>query len=88
MNAQSNDGGLAFPQPMAALPTTGEMYCAYEKHPDFGGMTLRDYFAAAALQGVMMNATCFENMTDKHIAECAWNAADAMLAAREGKEGR
>jgi len=75
MNSQTNDGGPAFPS--AGILT-----------PDgiaFEGMSLRDFFAAAALQGVMMNASYFECMTYKRIAECAWNAADAMLAARDGK---
>ena len=95
MNAQPNDGRLAFPQPMAALPTTGEMYCAFEKHPDFGGMTLRDYFAAAALQGMMASeSTKIMSMaelvgntgvgTAELAAETAYIHADAMLAARDG----
>ena len=47
------------------------------------GMTLRDYFAAAALQGLLANAS---EVNDELAAE-AFTAADAMLAARERKEG-
>jgi hypothetical protein len=87
MSTQPNDGGPAFPQPMAALPTTGEMYCAYEKHPDFGGMTLRDYFAAAALRGYMANPEfCMGHDSPRNVAANCYDYADAMLAARDGKE--
>ena len=48
-------------------------------------LTLRDYFAAAAMQGMMSDpaAGLFEL---KSIAKKAYEAADAMLAARERKE--
>jgi hypothetical protein len=42
-------------------------------------MTLRDYFAAAALQGILAYGVC------DGVAEEAYNQADQMLAAR--KEG-
>jgi hypothetical protein len=44
------------------------------EHP---GMTLRDYFAAKAMQG-MMDSVC----SDEYIARAAYKMADAMLAAR------
>lgn len=75
-----NTGGLAFPQPMAATPT-GEMYCAVEKHPDFGGMTLRDYFAAKAMQGILANPN--KDYFVGHLVGEAYIIADAMLAERE-----
>jgi hypothetical protein len=40
-------------------------------------MTLRDYFAAKAMQG-MMDSVC----SDEYIARAAYKMADAMLAAR------
>lgn len=49
-------------------------------------MKLRDEFAMAAMQGVQANpceAAC--DMTFEQVAEFAYNMADAMLAAREGK---
>jgi len=42
------------------------------------GMTLRDYFAAKAMQGLMDAA-----MPMAEIAEAAYDMADAMLKARE-----
>lgn len=49
---EMNDGGAAFPQPMATS-NEGVMYCSSEKGPEFAGMNLRDYFAAKAIQGIM-----------------------------------
>ncbi len=55
-----------------------------------GGMSLRDYFAAAALQGMFAGTDEAERMryikdgiTFARFAENAYNAADAMLIARE-----
>jgi hypothetical protein len=45
-------------------------------------MTLRDYFAAAALQG-MLTDSCIQG-SDSQFAESAYSYADAMLKAREG----
>jgi hypothetical protein len=47
------------------------------------GMTLRDYFAAAALQGMIAHHG--DPMNRKEMAVRAYLSADAMLAAR--KEG-
>jgi hypothetical protein len=49
-------------------------------------MSLRDYFAAAALQGMLSDPDAGK-VDWKHLAEEAYEAADAMLAARERKEG-
>jgi len=74
------DGGPAFP-------------CVYYSEPIGsigpqliikGGMTLRDYFAAAALQGLMAKMEP-ENQLEHHIAKWSYEAADAMLKAREAK---
>lgn len=74
-----NDGGLAFP----ALDDSGTGLCLREP-----GMTLRDYFAAAALPAIVAayveaNGRCVG--TD-HIhynsAAHAYKMADAMLAER------
>lgn len=51
------------------------------------GMTLRDYFAAKALQGMLPYPGnemwgSFAEMTPKQAAESAYSYADAMLAAR------
>ena len=45
------------------------------------GMTLRDYFAAAALQGNLIEPTA----SNDDVAKWAYSLADAMLKAREVK---
>jgi len=69
-----NDGGPAFP--VINSPTLMEQ----------SGMTLRDYFAAKAMQGLIASPRGTPdgtNATDKHYAKCAYIMADAMLKARE-----
>ena len=46
------------------------------------GMSLRDYFAAKAMQGIHANVECNER-TFTEIAEISYKQADAMLKARE-----
>ncbi|MEW5666231.1 hypothetical protein AB1288_07835 [Pseudomonas putida] len=72
--------GPAFP---VTLPS-GE---SYQGHMPHDGMTLRDYFAAQALQGMLPYPGnemwgSFAEMTPKQAAESAYGYADAMLAAR------
>lgn len=56
-------------------------------HGDYGkGMSLRDYFAAAALEGVCVNAGRNGHAlykTEDIAIEC-YNLADAMIEARKG----
>ena len=60
--------------------------CPQGVPPSLGGMTLRDYFAAKAMQGIFASNTERDH-EDSHIfdavAEAAYLQADAMLAARE-----
>ena len=81
----TNDGGCAFP-------------CHRDVNPDGNqsGMTLRDYFAAKAMQGWMATYgdTAVHPCSVEHpgvgkqkeyaeeIARCSYAIADAMLAAR------
>ena len=53
--------------------------------PASGGMTLRDYFAARAMQGLLAYPIPSDPNADV-IADWAYEQADAMLAARERKE--
>lgn len=71
-----NDGGPAFP--CEGGPTSG----LYASH----GMTLRDYFAAKALQMIVINDTSGrpENFREFY-SKGAYEWADAMLKARESK---
>jgi hypothetical protein len=71
MSNQINDGGPAFPN----VPPDSQ-YSDWDK-----GMTLRDYFAAAALPEVDKRS---HGTTDDVAREC-YQLADAMLKAREVK---
>lgn len=74
-----NNGGPAFPVPL----NPGQ---SYQGHAPCDGMTLRDYFAAKAMQGLL--AGCPDDpalrleMNPKRWAFAAYAMADAMLAAR------
>ena len=70
-----NDGGQAFPH-KRQIRCNGEVIDYVME----SGMTLRDYFAAAALQGILSEGG---GPTWDVDAKCAYAAADAMLAARE-----
>ena len=63
----STNGGPAFPTATLAQKTEG-------------GMTLRDYFAAKAMQGMLSDPTTPEIMD---IGGAAYAMADAMLKARQ-----
>ena len=81
--SEQNDGGPAFP------PLTGPGNIAYT----YGGMTLRDYFAAKAMQGLCSEAFRYMqgegHASDKaldvmiDIGVVSYRVADAMLAERE-----
>ena len=49
----------------------------------FTGMSLRDYFAAKAIEGATVSAASNVRFNHALIAEEAYLLADAMLAARE-----
>ena len=91
MKQKIETGGPAFPV------STAE---ASEGHLDgpntwqFPGMTLRDYFAAKAIQGLAcsdstlwpLGATISDDPTDAlYMARTAYLIADAMLKARDGE---
>jgi hypothetical protein len=48
-----------------------------------GGMTLRDYFAAEAMQGFISNTDLVHMYNPENMAKWAYERADAMLKARE-----
>jgi len=61
-----------------AFPITAESYSDVREI----GMTLRDYFAAKAMQG-FIGTTYEEEMEFDEVALSAYKYADAMLKARE-----
>lgn len=70
-----NTGGPAFPLHAEIRPTIDKEWC---------GMTLRDYFAAKAMQGILAGTLTPERVwSQDEVAETAYNVADAMLKARE-----
>ena len=71
MSNKINDGGPAFPMG----------YHPEGNSADHFGMTIRDYFAAAALQGNLIEPTA----SNDDVAKWAYSLADAMLKAREVK---
>lgn len=64
-----------------AFPTTDANYSDPKWCSD--GMTLRDYFAAKAMQGHMIGRSDFADSNKRTIAECAYDMADAMMEARK-----
>ena len=52
----------------------------------FNRMSLRDYFAAAALTGMFSNHESFGIYDDHRICEFAWKAADYMMGLRDAGE--
>jgi hypothetical protein len=92
-----DDGGPAFPVPMAATPgPNGEHHLYDATERCLGGMTLRDYFAGQALQGMLARmvdvkyaqaireeATSDQIGVSAALSIMAYAKADAMLAARK-----
>ena len=78
---------------MSNTKTGGPAFPAFENHPSYGqmlavgGMTLRDYFAAKAMQAALMTVKPSQTNTFddvlKESASVAYKVADAMLKARE-----
>ena len=82
------DGGPAFPH-SEEIYDCGERLCTHYEY----GMTLRDYFAAAALQGLLAYSYCSptsgnwqENSSQFDVARVAYRYADAMLLEREAPQ--
>jgi len=59
---------------------------AFPVSPYKSGMTLRDYFAAKAMQGMFNYWDENPNLEFEHIADCSYDMADAMMKAREKNE--
>jgi hypothetical protein len=65
--SNTNTGGPAFPSP----------------YDDAEGMTLRQYYAAKAMQALLSSADWREDMSFKDTAVAAFKQADEMLAAEQ-----
>ena len=74
--SDTNDGGPAFP--LTPCPGCDN---SHKSVHEFSGMTIRDYFAAKALAGMLSDPD--SGGQPKIFAECAYAHADAMLVARK-----
>lgn len=84
MSDKIKDGGPAFP--------TSEQQGDNPEFITIGGMSLRDYFAAKAMQGMISAHNqngewtgCGDIKMNEILSETAYSIADAMLKAREEK---
>lgn len=78
--SEIKDGGPAFPVPESVLDCR-----AFQ--PDYQGMTLRDYFAAQALTGLisgtLADGTTMGPTSETLFAQVSYQIADEMIRARE-----
>jgi hypothetical protein len=73
--SKTNTGGPAFP--------AFEHHAGYGQMLAVGGMTLRDYFAAKAMQSILDREHGRSTTTLEFVGNYAYQYADAMLKARE-----
>jgi hypothetical protein len=76
-----NDGGPAFPRPISEDRSSGDLPDGNRMVREQGGMSLRDYFAAAALTGILAQTPKADHASE--FARQAYVCADAMLSERE-----
>lgn len=69
--SKKEKGGAAFPQ------------SGFDRWAPEVGMTLRDYFAAKAMQGIVSTVPHHSRVDPSDVAEEAYQFADAMLAERD-----
>lgn len=81
MTRKTETGGPAFPQYNGGGANGG--FLPWEEGTDRAGMSLRDYFAAKAMQGLI--ASRGDLQTEGDDAKFAYAMADAMIAARGAK---
>ena len=55
----------------------------YKKNPIYSEMSLRDYFAAKAMQAFCSDSDWRQDMMPGETAKAAYHQADAMMKARE-----
>ena len=74
MTVKIETGGPAFPQPF--YDEKGHVI------DGFAGMTLRDYFAAKAMQGMLAACSGWSEGQQERLAKCSYAMADEMIKAR------
>jgi hypothetical protein len=84
----TDDGGPAFPNPSRVIRDLFGDSANDELVEGMAGMSLRDYFAAAALAGELARPLREgEVLVAEVAAEFVYDVADAMLEARKRKDG-
>lgn len=78
--SDKNNGGPAFPSLEYSAVENGEESGHYAS---FDGMTLRDYFAAKAMQAMLSINMCYTDLDDYTLSKQAYGQADAMLSERD-----
>jgi hypothetical protein len=73
--SNTNTGGPAFP--------SSEYDPQYDRNILTGGMTLRDYFAAKAMQSILQAKDVHDSREWYNTAWIAYQVSDEMLKARE-----
>lgn len=71
-----DDGGPAFPSPDSVYANGERGYGAW-------GMTLRDWLAGKALQGMLANPA-YNSASNEVLSSHAYDLADRMIAVRKG----
>lgn len=74
----ANTGGPAFPLAASTGDPRDGVYCQ-------NGMTLLDWFAGKALEGLLANP--LTRASEETVASAAWDQAAAMLAEKLRREG-
>jgi len=68
-------------------PSAFPVHAKYEDETVLNeGMTLRDYFAAKAMQGMLAACTGWSEAGIERLAKCSYMTADKMLKERESNE--
>lgn len=82
MKEPTNDGVSAFPciKNMVSEADGSSVKTYYGVTNSVGGMSLRDYFAACALQGLLLANQ--RGRVKRNVAKSAYDMADAMLKQR------
>ena len=97
MTTPQNDGGPAFPVPPDQGCATGDPRDGMAVCAAGTGMSLRDYFAAAALNGILANSGGpiqsngmtgwgWTNCDQTQVTQAVNGIADDMIAARNAKQ--
>ena len=67
---------------ISAFPQSNDRVVASLSIANSQGMTLRDYFAAKAMQGMLAACTGWSEAQQERLAKCSYAMADEMMKAR------